>query len=269
MASRVLAGVAGPGNVVLDLDGTLYRASEPIPGAVEAVRAIEEAGWRVVIATNNATRHRREVAEHVRRVAGLEVAKERVVTAADAAVRALTTDDAPVFVVGQSGLRLTLEEAGIELTEVPDEARSVVIGLDRAFDYDRLAAASRAVFGGARLVATNGDTTFPGPSGLEPGAGALVAAVAAVTAVTPTVAGKPNEPMREAVASVLGPGPTVVVGDRLDTDIAFGATAGWPTILVLTGVTDESSLADASPMPDLVIASLADLPTALGVDPQA
>ncbi|MEX2322548.1 MAG: HAD-IIA family hydrolase [Acidimicrobiia bacterium] len=255
--------------MVLDLDGTLYRGSDPIPGAAEAVRAVENAGWRVVIATNNATRHRREVSEHVRRVAGLEVAPERVVTSGDAAVRALTADDVPAFVVGQSGLRLTLEEAGIALTEVPDQARSVVIGLDRTFDYDRLAAASRAVFGGARIVATNGDTTFPGTSGPEPGTGALVAAVAAVTAATPTVVGKPSEPMREAVASVLGPGPTVVIGDRLDTDIAFGAAAGWPTILVLTGVTEESSIAAASPRPDLVMASLADLPTALGLDPQA
>jgi 4-nitrophenyl phosphatase len=220
-----------------------------------------------VIATNNATRHRREVAEHVRRVAGLEVAPGRVVTSGDAAVRALSTDDFPAFVVGESGLRLTFEEVGVALTDVPEQARSVVVGLDRTFDYDRLAAASRAVFGGARLVATNGDTTFPGTSGPEPGAGALVAAVAAVTAVTPTVAGKPNEPMREAVVAVLGPGPTVVIGDRLDTDIAFGAAAGWPTILVLTGVTDESSIAPASPAPDLVMASLADLPAALGVDP--
>jgi 4-nitrophenyl phosphatase len=73
--------------------------------------------------------------------------------------------------------------------------------------------------------------------------------------------------MREAVASVLGPGPTVVVGDRIDTDIAFGATAGWPTILVLTGVTDESTIVATSPIPDLVLASLADLPTALGAPP--
>jgi 4-nitrophenyl phosphatase len=261
--------VIGPGNVVLDLDGTLYRGSDPIPGAAGAVREVENAGWRIVIATNNATRHRDEVSEHVRRVVGLEVSPGRVVTSGDAAARALSTDDIPAFVVGQSGLRLTLEEAGIALTEVPEEARSVVVGLDRTFDYDRLAAASRAILGGARLVATNIDSTFPGTSGPEPGAGALVAAVVAVTAVAPAVAGKPNEPMREAVAAVLGPGPTVVIGDRLDTDIAFGAAAGWPTILVLTGVTDESSVATASPVPDLVIASLADVPASLGVDLRA
>jgi 4-nitrophenyl phosphatase len=267
LAFGVLAGATGPGNVVLDLDGTLYRGSDPIPGAAEAVRAVESAGWRVVVATNNATRDRRQVSDHLRRVTGLEVGAERVVTSGDAVVRALGADDVPAFVVGESGLRLTLEEAGITLTDAPEHARSVVVGLDRAFDYGRLAAASRAVFGGARLVATNGDTTFPGASGREPGAGALVAAIVAVTAVAPTVAGKPNEPMREAVASVLGPGPTVVVGDRIDTDIAFGATAGWPTILVLTGVTDESTIVATSPIPDLVLASLADLPTALGAPP--
>jgi 4-nitrophenyl phosphatase len=265
LALRVLAGVTGPGNVVLDLDGTLYLGSEAIPGAVDAVRTLEGAGWRVVIATNNATRHRGEVCEHILRVTGLEVSPDRVVTAGGAAARALTDEDSPVFVVGEPGLRLTLEEADIALTMEPDDARAVVIGLDRSFDYRKLADASRAVFNGARFIATNGDTTFPGTSGLEPGAGALVAAVAAVTAVTPTVVGKPHEPMRHAVAALLGTGPTVVVGDRLDTDIVFGVEAGWLTILVLTGVTDEASVAGVSPPPDLVLASLADVPAALGL----
>lgn len=254
-----------PGNVVFDLDGTLYRGSVAIEGADAAVRAVEEAGWRVILATNNSTRHRREVVAHVHRITGLDIPPERVVTSADAAAAAMRPDDAPAFVVGASGLRRTLEEAGIALTEDPDEARGVVVGLDRAFDYARLAAACRAVLSGARLVATNGDTTFPGDQGPEPGAGAMVAAIVAVTGAEPLVAGKPNEPMREAVAAVLSPGLTVVVGDRVDTDIAFAARSGWASILVLTGVTDAASARGASPAADLVLDTVAGLPRALGI----
>lgn len=248
------------GNVVLDLDGCLFVGRDPVPGAASSLREIERRGFRIILATNNSTRTPDAVASHVEGITGYAVAAERVVTSGMAVRAMLGPSDQPVLVVGEAGLRETLESGGVRLTDLPGEAGAVVVGLDRRFDYDRLTRAMQAVLLGSRLIATNGDSTFPTDDLPLPGAGAMVAAVERGSGVIAEYAGKPHPPMRRAVSAGLGRGPTWVVGDRPETDIALGKEEGWTTVLVLTGVVGAASEVPRELEPDHVIASVADLP---------
>ena len=264
MDSRVVASLPPPSNVVLDVDGCLTLAGRAIPGASAAIAAIAAIGSRGVIATNNSTRTPAAVAADLSALLGIAIAPESVVTSGMAASTLLTQRHQPALVVGEEGLRLTLETASIATTTDPYAARSVVVGLHRGFDYDLLGRASRAVARGALLVATNDDVTFPDPDGDLPGAGALVAAVEAASGRTAVVAGKPHRPMLDTVAALLAPGVTWMVGDRAETDVAFARAAGWQAVLVLSGVTRRPEDLPAHLIPDTIITSIADLPRLLG-----
>jgi HAD superfamily hydrolase (TIGR01450 family) len=249
--------------VVCDLDGVIYVGDAPVAGAGDALRTLEEAGFRVVLATNNSTRSPEAVAEHIESLAGYRAATSSIVTSSIAAASLLSPQDSPALIVGEAGLTTALVDAGIRLTTDPDSARAVVVGLARHADYALIRDASRAVRLGARFIATNTDATLPTPLGPVPGAGAIVAAVATAAGCSPEVAGKPHPPMRRAVSQRLGPGPTWVVGDRSETDLAFAAEGGWGRVLVLSGVTSDVDEVPAGLTPDIVVESLADLPPAL------
>lgn len=248
------------GNLVCDLDGVVYLADTGIPGAGEALCTLEHRGYRLIFATNAPIRTAAEVAGHIAAVAGYPARAEQVITAAMAAATLLAPEDGPVLVVGEGSLGVTLQAGGLELTRDPDRARSVVVGLDRRLTYDDLRRATRAVLAGARLVACNRDPTYPTESGLWPGGGAIVAAIETAAGRRAEVAGKPYPAMAAAVRRALGPGPTWVVGDRPETDLALGKQAGWRTVLVLTGVVADADLVPESLSPDLVVPSLAALP---------
>ena len=248
------------GNVVLDLDGCLYVGREPVPGTAEALWEMRRRGFQIVLATNNSTRTPEAVAGRVGEITGFPVSPDLVVTSGMAAGSMLSPEDQPVLVVGEAGLRLTLEAAGLRLTEDAAEAATVVVGLDRRFDYERLTKAMQAVLLGSRLVATNEDPTFPTDGVPVPGAGAIVAAVEGGSGAAAEYAGKPHPPMRRVISHRLGPGPTWVVGDRPETDLALGKAEGWTTVLVLTGVTGSPSAVPADLEPDHIIDSVADLP---------
>jgi len=243
---------------VLDLDGCLYVGDEPVPGARSVLEQLAEAGFRTVFATNNSTKTPQVVAERVEAILDYAIAPSSIVTSAMAAATMLSPDQMPVMAIGEQGLGATLEAAGFAITIEPEEARAVVIGLDRGITYDRLRRATQAVLLGARFIATNEDATFPTGGVPEPGAGSIVAAVERATGQTPEYAGKPNEPMLRCVMALLGPGPTWAVGDRPETDVAFGARSGWTTVLVMTGVTSDPDR--AIPRPDHVLESVASLP---------
>jgi 4-nitrophenyl phosphatase len=145
---------------------------------------------------------------------------------------------------------------------------AVVIGLDLGFTYDKLKIANEAIRGGARFIASNADTTLPTENGLVPGAGSIVAAVAAASGVLPVVIGKPETPMLEMAMARLGtpPAETVMIGDRLDTDILAGVRAGMPTVLVLSGVSTREDLATAEALPDVIVSDLPSLVQALAAE---
>jgi HAD superfamily hydrolase (TIGR01450 family) len=265
LAERVLAAEGSPGNVVLDLDGCLYVADVAVDGARESLERLRYNGFTILFATNNSTKSTEVVADRIQSITGFEVAPESVITSAAAAATMLTPQDHPVLPIGEAGLVGTLVEAGVAVTEDPREARSVIVGLDRAITYDRIRRAAQAVLLGARFIGTNPDATFPTSSVPTPGAGALIAAVERASGTAPEFAGKPYEPMRRAVAAVLAPGPTWVVGDRAETDIAFGKLGGWRTVLVLTGLTADIGEVPSELRPDHVLASVAGLPGIIGV----
>ena len=258
MSSRVVASPPPPGNVVLDVDGCLTIDGSAVPGASDALREIQRLGLRCIIATNNSTRTALNVAKRLSALLGVDLDPESIVTSSMAVVSLLDPTHDPVLVIGEDGIRMALSDAGITTTEDPDVARSVVVGLDRGFDYDALRRAARAVASGAALFATNDDATFPSAGPDMPGAGSILAAVEAASGRKAIVAGKPYAPMVRCVSGLLARGTTWVVGDRPETDVAFARAGGWYAVLVLTGVTSEG--AAVTPSPDLIIPSVADLP---------
>lgn len=259
MTAPFLQAGSAVGNVVLDIDGVVRLGDTAVPGASETIGRLTESGRRVLYATNNATRTTAEVAELLGSILALSVAPDSVITSAVAAAAMIEAADRPSFVVGEGGLIATLQQAGHEVTGDPGEARSVVAGLDRRFDYGTLSAAMSAIRRGARLIATNTDATFPMPGGEVPGAGTIIAALEAAGGVTAEVAGKPHAPMTAAVSDRLGPGPVWVVGDRPETDLAMARSEGWTGVLVLTGVTRDAAAVPARHAPDVVLDSIADV----------
>jgi HAD superfamily hydrolase (TIGR01450 family) len=242
-----MSWVAGFGCVLFDLDGTLYSGDVAKPGAPEAVSRVRGLGVRPVFMTNNSSRTPDGVAEHLRRL-GFEAAPDEVVTSATVTAGWLSQRQvASAYVVGGQGLREALTAAGVEVcgdgAEPSLTPEVVVIGWDQEVTYDRLRTASIHVQKGARLVASNPDRAFPAPDGSRwPGAGALLAAVVATTDAEPEVIGKPHPPMYLAAREAGGGGRPLVVGDRLDTDIAGAAGLGWDTYLVLWGITSALEL---------------------------
>jgi 4-nitrophenyl phosphatase len=251
------------GTIVLDLDGVLYVDAQGVPGAGDALRRLQGDGYRLLFATNNATKTAAIVVRHLTERIGFTARSDAVVTSGMATARHLAGAVGRVLVLGEPALEEAIRGAGIAVVTDWREAEAVVVGLDRGLTYARLTAATLAVGSGARFVATNADRTYPTPEGLYPGGGALVAAVAAATGVEPEVCGKPHEPMRSLIRSLLAPGPVWVVGDRLESDLAMGVGEGWKTVLVLSGVDSEQDVARSGIVPDLVLGSVADLPGAL------
>lgn len=243
-------------NLVCDLDGVVYRGHAGIPGSGEALRRAERAGFHIWFATNNSTGTPAQVQAKLKDLTGFETDPASIVTSAQAAASMIGPEDHPALVFGSEAISEALAEVGASTTESPGEAASVVVGLDRRLNYERLAAACDAVRAGARFVATNVDPTFPIDGGFLPGSGTMVAAVVAATDVQPEVAGKPHLPMRRLLRS-RGVDRAWVVGDRLDTDIALATEEeGWRSVLVLTGVArtgDDATAADHV-APDLVAA---------------
>jgi HAD superfamily hydrolase (TIGR01450 family) len=235
---------------VLDLDGVVWLAHEPIAGAARAVERLRAAGEQVVFCTNNSSAPEAAQEEKLAR-AGVP-ARGAVLSSAMAAA-GLVEPGERVLVCAGPGVVEALERRGA--TPVRDgDADAVVVGFHLDFDYGRLAAAAGAIDRGARFIATNDDPTYPTPQGPIPGGGAIVAAVARATGVEPVVAGKPNAPMVDLVRARLG-APGTVVGDRADTDGRFARALGYRFALVLSGVTGAGDL-PVEPAPDVIAADL-------------
>lgn len=222
--------------LLVDLDGTLIRGSEPIPGAAEA---LERSGLPVVFVTNNASRSPADTAAHLREL-GFAAQTSDVMTSAQAAVVMLAEQvhaGARVLVVGHDSFRDLAGEAGYEVVRSADDRPEAVLqGLSRELTWADLAEGCLAIRRGVPWVASNVDTTLPTERGLLPGNGSLVAALRAATDREPVVAGKPAAGVLRAAAALVGARRPLVVGDRLDTDIQGAVAAGMPALMVLTGV---------------------------------
>lgn len=245
---------------LLDLDGVLYRGDEALPGAAETTRELRARGRRLAFVTNNSARTPEEVAEKLEGL-GIEADRHEVVTSGLVTAERLRGAASTAYVIGERGVRVALADAGIEVLDgEPDGADVVVVGWDRSVDYDRLRIASVLVGRGARLVATNADPSYPAPGGdLWPGAGALLAAVETATGVRAEAFGKPAAPLFEAAMERLGARSCLVVGDRLDTDVAGAEAAGLDAALILTGAGTLATLAEHDARPVAVLSALGEL----------
>jgi len=244
--------------LLLDLDGTVYQGAEAIPGAREALGAGDQ---RQLYVTNNASRSPAQVAEHLRDL-GFDAADDDVVTSSQSAARLLSEKlgpDAAVLVVGTDALAAEVANVGLRpVRQFRDAPVAVVQGHSPTTDWAILAEATLAIRAGALWIAANVDSTLPTERGLVLGNGSMVAALRTATGREPIVAGKPAAPLMEDAlrrAQAVSP---LVVGDRLDTDIAGANAVGIDSLLVLTGVSTTAELlrADEQHRPTYVAKSL-------------
>lgn len=238
---------------VLDLDGVVWLAHRAIDGAPGAVARLRQRGHQVLFVTNNAQATVGEVGSRLAAI-GIDPAGD-VLTSAMAVARLVEPGECVLAVAGP-GVVEALHQRGARVVAVGDTTAvtAVVVGKHHEFSYASIRHAARAVRDGARLLATNTDPTYPTPDGLDPGAGALVAAVATAAGRPPdAVAGKPHETMAAMVRERLGP-TGVVVGDVAATDGLFARRLGYRFVQVLTGVTPAGGV---DPGADVVASSLA------------
>lgn len=255
--------------LLIDLDGVVWIGREPVPGSPETLRALLDAGKRLVFVTNNPGKHPAAYAERLREM-GAAVDEAQIVTAGmvvarlagEAALAAGAGGSA--FVIGAPALKEMVAATGAQVLdgEAGHEADAVVVSGHRGFDYGELLTAKRALDRGAALFATSHDPTMPFPGGEVPGTGAILAAVETASGKRATIAGKPEPHLFQMALQALGECESVaMVGDRLSSDIEGGARAGLETILVLSGTTTRAEAEAARPAPDFVVENLSGLLT--------
>lgn len=251
--------------VIADMDGVLWRDEAPLPGLVEFFEMLRARGLPFVLATNNSAKAPAEYVAKLARMRVTNIREEQIITSGTASVSYLQTHypaDTRVYVLGGDGLRQILTDAGFTVSE--DGADVVMVGFAPNLTYERLKRATLLIRGGADFIGTNPDPSIPTPEGLAPGAGSIIAAVQAATDCRPIIIGKPHPPMFEAALRLLGTNPdeTLMIGDRLTTDIEGAQQVGLRTALVLTGVTTRAELAASGVQPDGVYEDLTTLMTA-------
>jgi 4-nitrophenyl phosphatase len=247
--------------VVLDMDGVLWRGADVFSSVAPFFSFVADHDIKFALATNNSTK---TVASYVQRLNSIGVPAEpyQVITSSVATAdyeRRRYPVDTPVYVVGEDGIRQGMADLGYR--EDSRQAQLVVVGMDFNITYDKLKTATLRIRAGADFIGTNGDTTFPFPEGLGPGNGALLALIESATDVVPTVIGKPETAMFEVALDRLGTSAdeTLMIGDRLETDILGAQRAGLPTALVLTGITTPDMARESNIQADEAYDSLAAL----------
>jgi 4-nitrophenyl phosphatase len=252
-------------SLILDMDGVLWKADSPIGDLPAIFRRIEERGLGVAFATNNGSR---TPEQYVERLAGFGVMiqPDQVLTSALALAIMLKEklpSGAAVYVIGEDGLYSAVSAYGFHPlpVEEAENAQAVIIGIDRKINFEKMREATLLVNRGVPFFATNPDKTFPTPRGEIPGAGAWISVIETATNVTPVFAGKPAPHLLEYARQRLGTpqAETLVVGDRLETDIAGGQAAGMPVALVLSGVSTQAEASHWRPAIDMIASNLAEL----------
>jgi 4-nitrophenyl phosphatase len=247
------------------MDGVIWRADTPIGDLAAIFRAVRARGLKYVFATNNSTRTSEQYVARLKDF-GVEAEPWQVVTSSQGAAHAMAQkfpSGTRVFVIGEDGLCAPLKEKGFEILAIEDAsaAEVVIMGMDRSISFQKLSEATLLVRRGIPFYATNPDKTFPTPRGQVPGAGAWYSVVVTATDVQPIVAGKPFPFLMDLSLERLGTRKeeTLVVGDRLETDIAAGQAVGCPTALVLSGVSSRAQADRWRPKIDFIADDLASL----------
>lgn len=226
---------------------------QPIPGSVEAIATLRERGHRVLFVTNNSSAR---VADQETKLASMGIPAQGDVCTSAQAAGSLLRPGERVMVAGGPGVCEAVEAAGAEIVEL--DAETVIVGFHDTFDYWSMSRAATAVRNGARLIGTNDDATYPTPSGLVPGGGAILAAIATASGVKPLIAGKPFPPMGDHIRQVLQMNDLSsvwMVGDRDSTDGAFARSIDAQFALVQSEIDEGDST--EHPPPDLIVSDLA------------
>jgi NagD protein len=243
-----------------DMDGVLVREEHALPGAADFLRRLVERDRRFLVLTNNSIFTPRDLSARLAR-SGLAVPEESIWTSALATATFLA-DQLPhgsAYVIGEAGLTTALHEVGYTLTDRDPDF--VVLGETRTYSFEAITKAIRLISAGARFIATNPDPTGPTESGIHPACGAMAALIERATGVRPYFVGKPNPLMMRRALNWLGAHSeeSVMVGDRMDTDVIAGMEAGMETVLVLTGVTRPEDVERFPYRPTRVLPSVAEL----------
>jgi 4-nitrophenyl phosphatase len=249
--------------LILDMDGVLWRAETPIGDLPAIFDQFERRNWRVVLATNNATRSPEQYLDKLASYGVKQLDRWQIVNSAMAASHYLKKqhpEGGKVYVIGQDGLFEALKEQGFTPSD-DDDILAVVVGMDREITYQKLSHATLLIRAGVPFIGTNPDRTFPTPEGLTPGTGAILAAIEAATDVPPKILGKPGPAMYSLAMERLNTQPhqTLAIGDRLETDIAGAQTLGCLSAVVLSGVSTPEEVKSWQPAPDFVADDLTDL----------
>ncbi|WP_076478905.1 HAD-IIA family hydrolase [Williamsia sterculiae] len=244
----------------MDMDGVLVHEEQPIPGADQLITELRSAGIPFIVLTNNSIRTPRDLRARLLNT-GLDIEEESIWTSALATATFLAEQrpGGSAYVVGESGLTTALHEIGYVLTESrPDY---VVLGETRTYSFEAITTAIRLVGSGSRFIATNPDATGPSVNGPLPATGSVAALITRATGREPYYVGKPNPLMMRSALRRIGAHSetTLMIGDRMDTDVVAGLEAGLRTILVMSGISTRKSVEMYPYRPTLVIDSVADL----------
>lgn len=247
--------------LILDMDGVIWRSTEPIGNLPQIFSKLSEIGMQVTFATNNATRDEQQYVDKLASF-GVQVNKDQIVNSCMATSHRLIEsypDGGPLYIIGESGLINTLERAGFYHSE--NMPLAVVVGMDRAVDYEKMGKAAILIRKGVPFYGTNPDKSFPTPEGQTIGTGAILAAIEAATDVSPIICGKPFPDMMYLALEKMNitADEALVVGDRYETDIIGGINANCQTVLVLSGVTSAEKATSVDPQPDIIMKDLTEL----------
>jgi len=251
--------------VVADMDGDLWRGKDPLPGLRNFFSFLEKRPIPFILATNNAAGTPDQFIRKLAKFGVNTIKPEHILTSSIAAAAYLKREYKPgtkVYVVGQEGLRAAMREAGFVLLEDSSQPADIVIaGADFTLTYDKLKHATLLIQRGARFIGTNGDLTYPSEEGFAPAGGTILVAIEAATGVKPPIMGKPERLMFDIAVEKMGTTPekTVMIGDRLDTDILGGQRAGLKTILVTTGIDNAESCRQKDIYPDAIFSGIEEL----------
>jgi NagD protein len=245
---------------LIDMDGVLVQGNRAIPGADKFINSLNENQRKYLILTNNPKYTPGDLSHRLKSV-GLNISDIKIFTSAMATALFLQKQrpNGKAFLIGESGLMVALHSAGYINTEI--EPDYVVLGETNAYDLELIKKAIRLVIQGARFIATNPDPSGPSEDGIVPACGAMAALIEKATGVTPFFVGKPNPLMMRTALNYLDvhSEDTVMVGDRMDTDIIAGVVSGMDTILVLTGVTRRKDVDRFPYQPTQILESVADI----------
>lgn len=254
---------------IIDLDGTVYRGGELCDGTQAGIQALREAGLDLLFFSNNPLKDGDDYVERLGEL-GLDVFPGEACSSGVVTTKYLVENhpDDSVFCIGADGLREQFHAADLAVIEKPANADVLVASWTSEFDFRDMRDALAAVDEETTFLGTDPDRTFPMEGGtVVPGSGAIIGSVAAVVGQQPdAILGKPSDAALDAALDRLGaePAECLIVGDRLDTDLKMGDRAGMTTVLVLTGVSDRSDIAESDIDPDYVIENLGEIETVLG-----